>query len=85
MNCDCYNRVNTSLKEKLEDPTGTIDAMLTIDDNKLTIRPCVTFLYHKKNQDGTRQKKQSSMSVAYGFCPFCGKAYEHDKVEEEAK
>lgn len=83
MKCECFDRVNKMMCEKLEDPTGSINSMLTFSENKVITRPCVTFVYHKKNKDGSRQQKQSQMEVAYGYCPFCGKAYEHDKVEEK--
>lgn len=81
MACNCFERVNQKLRDKLDDPAGSLNMVWQLVGDKLEEKPAVTFVYTKKNKDGSRQKKQSEIEVTYGFCPFCGKKYDEEGNE----
>ena len=42
-------------------------------------KPIVEASYREKKKDGTFNKKAKTISIAYPFCPFCGKAFQEKK------
>lgn len=78
MPCNCFEIVNKKLCDKLDDPTGSLNTMWLRAGNKVEEKPAITFVYTKRNEDGSRQEKKSEIVVAYEFCPFCGKKYEEE-------
>ena len=83
MACNCFETVNEKLQEKLEDPTGSLNCVHQLIDNKFVTKPAVTFVYNKKKPDGSRQQKRTEIEVTYSFCPFCGKNYDEESNGKE--
>ena len=42
-------------------------------------KPVIEATYRNKKKDGTFNKKESTISIAYPFCPFCGKKFSECK------
>ena len=42
-------------------------------------KPVIEATYRKKKKDGTLNKTESTISIAYPFCPFCGKKLSEEK------
>lgn len=76
MNCNCINRVQEMLREKLGDPNAEMNGMYIFNEetHQMEFRPSITILYYKKKKDGTFNKKRDEMQLSYGYCPFCGKS-----------
>lgn len=78
MPCNCFEIVNKKIREKLEVSDGSLNSVYVLEGNKLVTKPAVTFVYNKKNKDGSSQKKKTEMEIAYPFCPFCGEKYDEE-------
>lgn len=66
--CDCFDKVEANLKEKTGDPEVSLNymyAMLSFEK-----KPVIEATYWNKKKDGTFNKKESTISIAYPFCPF---------------
>lgn len=83
MMCNCFEEAKDKVRKALDDPNATIRSVFTIVDKKIMRLPSIEVLYHKKRKDGTREKKQSSIELTYGFCPFCGRKIVDDKKDVE--
>lgn len=75
--CDCLDKVEADLKENTGDPKASLNYMYAMPyfGNK----PIIEAIYRKKKKDGTFNKTQSTISIDYAFCPFCGKQLSEDK------
>lgn len=75
--CDCFDKVEANLKEKTGDPQASLNYMYVMPSFEK--RPVIEAIYRKKKKDGTFNKTKSIISLAYSFCPFCGKKLSEDK------
>ena len=59
MNCNCINRVQEMLREKLGDPNAEMNGMYIFNEetHQMEFRPSITILYYKKKKDGTFNKE----------------------------
>lgn len=81
MACDCFEKAKNKVRQTLDDPNATIRSVYTIVERKVMCLPSIEVIYHKKKRDGTREKKESSIDLTYGYCPFCGKKIIEDNNE----
>lgn len=80
MACDCIKIVEQLIREETGDPLARIRGVLAFGDTgKLEFRPSIEVLARRKNKDGSLTKKQKSIELTYGFCPFCGQKLDDDK------
>jgi len=73
--CECFEQLSKELRKKYEDDKGYIDWILTIGKES-DVLPRMRFVYHKLRKDKSRQKKESEITLAPSYCPFCGRKYE---------
>lgn len=84
MTCNCFHEAEMKVREVTGDPHAQIRGVVADVDGKWGIRPTVEILYRKKKKDGTFSAKQSSMELAYSYCPFCGKKlFDDEKIEKQ--
>ena len=69
--CDCFEKIEQNLQEKTGDPMASMNWMYAMPS--FVKKPVIECSYRKKRKDGSFQTKQASISLAYPFCPFCGK------------
>ena len=75
--CDCFEKVEANLQEKTGDPNASLNYMYVMPSFEK--KPVIEGTYRKKKKDGTFQQKMESISLAYPFCPFCGKKLSEGK------
>ncbi len=75
--CDCFDKVEANLKEKTDDPEASLNYMYVMPSFEK--KPVIEATYRKKKKDGTFNKTESTISIAYPFCPFCGKKLSEEK------
>lgn len=81
MGCNCFEEAKNKVRQTLDDPNATIRSVYTIVDRKIMCLPSIEVIFHKKKKNGTREKRQSSIDLTYGYCPFCGRKIVDDKIE----
>ena len=74
--CDCFDKVEANLKEKTDDPEASLNYMYAMPSFEK--KPVIEATYRKKKKDGTFNKT-GTISIAYPFCPFCGKKLSEEK------
>ena len=74
MNCNCFDNALKMVREKLDDPMASMNGVYAHNKktNRLEFRPSISVVYRKRKNDGTFNKKEDEMQLAYDFCPFCG-------------
>ena len=75
--CDCFEKVEANLQEKTGDPNASLNYMYVMPSFEK--KPVIEGTYRKKKKDGTFLLKTESISLAYPFCPFCGKKLSEEK------
>ncbi len=70
-------KVEANLKEKTGDPEASLNYMYAMPSFEK--KPVIEATYRNKKKDGTFNKKESTISIAYPFCPFCGKKFSEGK------
>lgn len=75
--CDCFEKVEANLQEKTGDPNASLNYMYVMPSFEK--KPVIEGTYRKKKKGGTFQQKTESISLAYPFCPFCGKKLSEGK------
>ncbi|MFS2841769.1 MULTISPECIES: hypothetical protein [Parabacteroides] len=65
------------MKEKTGDPEASLNYMYAMPSFEK--KPVIEATYRNKKKDGTFNKKESTISIAYPFCPFCGKKFSEGK------
>ena len=75
--CNCFETVEQNLREKTGDPFASLNYMYAMPSFEK--KPVVEASYREKKKDGTFNKKAKTISIAYPFCPFCGKAFQEKK------
>lgn len=73
--CNCINEIEKTLNNELK----TDDVIIQNVCYKLP--RCIQVLscnceYHKINTNGKKWKNKSIKTLAFTYCPFCGKKYE---------
>lgn len=79
MACNCVNELNEILKEKY-------NRTANLNYESLSGRVVVTGKYHKLYNDGSYNPYAwLEVTILPKFCPFCGKAYDENELDENVK
>lgn len=81
MACDCFEQAKVKVREATGDPLAKIRGVFTSVNGKICLLPSIEVLYRKKKKNGSYSKRDSSIELTYGYCPFCGKKL----LEDDAK
>ena len=72
--CDCFDKVEANLKEKTDDPEASLNYMYAMPSFEK--KPVIEATYRKKKKDGTFNKTESTISIAYPFARFAERNYQ---------
>lgn len=78
MACDCRTKIETELRENGYH-LAKLNGVYSFVGNQMQFMPMIEVVYYKNKKDGTLCKRESTISLSYPFCPFCGKKFEEDK------
>jgi hypothetical protein len=83
MNCDCFKKVEESLKERMNDPFAQLIRGCVLVGAVMTAVPFVPVEYRDVKKDGTLEDEATRHGLVASFCPFCGvKAFEGKEAGE---
>lgn len=72
--CDCFEKVEANLKEKTGDPQTSLNYMYAMPSFEK--KPVIEATYRNKKKDGTFNKTESTISIAYPFAHFAERNYQ---------
>lgn len=78
MACDCRTKLEKELRENGYH-LARLSGLFAFVGNQMQFKPAIEVVYYKKKKDGSLCKGESTISLSYPFCPFCGKKFEEDK------
>ena len=85
MACDCIAKFNKMLAENTGDEKASVDIAYIINrqTGKMSEVVSMTCSYRAKKKDGSLSQKGQTHPISGDYCPFCGKAYSPEEVNDE--
>ena len=73
--CDCIEKAEKLIREKVGDPEACIHVTFAIQD--LAQKPAgMHAVYREKKKDGQFKERESRIGIVPTYCPFCGINYD---------
>lgn len=71
------------IREKTGDPAAKMRGIICFAEGGVQFKPTIAIYYRKKKKDGSFNKTETEIELAYEYCPFCGQKYNEETKEKQ--